>query len=126
MPIEILDKRSPVARRQNDVFGDVYGRPVLCLDCGKAVGPFSSCQACGGRPHYPVDPASIAGFEVFKAHAIGVDGNGCAKCMASYLDGVLSMQVLVPALENLLQSLPDEPLVGRALGAAKRLLGKGY
>ena len=126
MPIEISDRptRTP---RPNSAFNDAYGRALRCTKCDSLMGPHSACpqKGCDGEVHWPPDPASIAGHEAFKTHVLGVDGNGCSKCMATYLSGVLAMEVLVPALEGLAASLPDQPLVARALTAARRLLQKG-
>ena len=121
--IEIIDGVSPHrgARRQNSVFPDACGRAMLCVDCGKQIGPFNECQRCGGLPHVLPAPQDLEASARVKAHALT-----CGPCLKDWLTGgVLEIGLLADALELMARDLPKTPALDRALAVAKKLVKAG-
>ena len=120
--IEIIDGVSPHrARRQNDVFPDAYGRAMLCVDCGKQIGPFDHCQRCGGLPHVLPAPQDLEASARVKAHALE-----CVPCLKAWLTGgVLEIGLLADALELMARDLPKTPALDRARRAVAKLVKVG-
>lgn len=120
--IEIVDGVSPHrgGRRQNSVFPDAYGRAMLCVDCGKAIGPFDHCQKCGGLPHVLPAPQDLEASARVKAHALT-----CSPCLMAWLRDTMEFELLATALECMVRDLPKSSPLDRAVSAARRLVKAG-
>ena len=120
--IEIIDGVSPQrgARRRNSVFPDAYGRAMLCVDCGKQIGPFDHCQKCGGLPHVLPAPQDLEASARVKAHALT-----CVPCLKDWLRDTMEFELLATALEPMVRDLPKLGPLDRVVSAARRLVKAG-